>query len=130
MTTILRWGTFALMLGILAGCDRGPKLYRVTGTVYWDGKPIADGRINMLAEDGKTSPATAQIVDGKFELMTTAGMKKVEITNRVNKGYDQVMKQEIITNEIPSEYFGGESKLRFDVKETDENVYDLKLPLK
>lgn len=127
---MIRFSILVVGLLLLAGCDRGPKLYRVTGTVFWNDKPIADGRINMLAEDGKTSPASAPIVDGKFELQTTAGMKKIEITNRVNKGYDKVMKQDIITNEIPSEYFGGESKLRFEVKEHDENVYEVKLPLK
>lgn len=127
---MFRFTVLVVGLLLLAGCDRGPKEYRVIGTVYWEGKPIPDGRINMLAEDGSTTPASAPIVDGKFEMMTTAGMKRVEVTNRVNKGYDKVMKQDIITNEIPSEYFGGETKLRFEVKAIDENVYEAKLPLK
>src|SRR4051812_19705158 len=87
---------------LLAGCDSGPKMYRVTGTVSWEGKPIAEGNITLIAEDDKTTPAPAKIIDGKFKLKTTAGMKKVEITNRRNFGYDPVMKQEIIKNELPS----------------------------
>jgi hypothetical protein len=127
---VIRFVILAAALAFLAGCDPGPKTYRVTGTVSWQGNPVADGTINLIAEDGMSTPASAKIADGKFELVTTAGMKKVEVFNRRNKGYDPVMKQDIMTNDIPTEYNGSETKLRFEVKPDAENVLDLKLPQK
>jgi hypothetical protein len=122
-----------LLLGValiaLIGCDSGPKLYRVTGTVYWNNEPISKGSINFIAEDGKTTPASATIKDGKYELQTTAGPKKIEVHSQRSKGYDKVMKQETWEDEIPDKYHA-KTELRFEVKPSDDNVYDLKLPMK
>jgi hypothetical protein len=121
----------ALFAGLvaLAGCDSGPKLYKVTGTVRWQGKPVETGRISLIAEDGKTAPASAPIVDGKFELQALPGPKRVEVFNQRVTGFSKEMNQETRTNDIPREY-NSETKLRYEVRPADDNVYDLDLPLK
>lgn len=117
------------VLAALAGCDSRPKLYKVTGTVTWQGKPVENGRISLIAEDGKTTPAAAPIVDGKFELTATAGPKKVEVYNQRVTGFSKEMQQETRTNDIPPAY-NAETKLRFEVKPADDNTLDLALPQK
>ena len=58
---------------LTSGCDRGPKLYRVTGTVTWQDKPVEDGQIIFEAEDGQTHPAAGKFQPGgKYELRITA----------------------------------------------------------
>ena len=116
-------------LAALAGCDAGPKLYKVTGTVSWQGKPVENGQINLIAEDGQATPAGAKIVDGKFELTATAGPKRVEVYNQRVTGFSKEMNQETRTNDIPPAY-NAETKLRFEVRPADDNTLDLTLPQK
>ncbi len=125
---MIRFLLFGVVLAGFAGCDSGPKTYRVTGMVYWKDQPISEGQISFLAEDGRSSPASSPIKDGKYEVRITEGIKKIEITNQRNKGYDPVMKQDIRTNDIPDEY-NANTSLRFEVQPNDDNVYDVKLPL-
>lgn len=67
----------------LLGCGGGsssPPLYKVTGTVSLDGKPLEKGRIQFrIAQDNGRAFAT-DIVDGKYEMETEAGKMNVEIT--------------------------------------------------
>jgi hypothetical protein len=120
----------AVLAAALVGCSSAePKLYKVTGTVSWKGAPIANGRLNMLADDGQTPPATARIENGKFELRAAAGVKRVEVFNQKDKGFDKAMGAHVFVNDIPGEY-NGETKLRFEVKPNDDNVLDLTLPQK
>jgi hypothetical protein len=122
---------FALILGFLTltGCDAGPRLYKVTGTVTWEGKSVENGRISLIADDGKTAPAAAPIVNGKFELTATAGPKRVEVYNQRVTGFSKEMNQETRTNDIPPAY-NAETKLRFEVRPADNNTLDLVLPQK
>lgn len=70
------------LLVVLAGCggDNGPKLFRISGTVTFDGQPVKDGDILFVFEDSKLGPDAGKIVDGKFSLMAKAGKTKVKIT--------------------------------------------------
>ena len=113
----------------MAACSGQPKLYKVTGTVTWKGAPIANGRLNILSAGGESVPATAKIENGKFELRTTAGLKRVEVFNQKDKGYDKAMGTNAFYNDIPGEY-NGASKLRFEVQPNDDNVLELTLPQK
>lgn len=57
-----------LPLFLLAGCG-GPNLAKVTGTVTYDDKPLAQGTIHF--ETPGARPATGKIVDGKIVEVTT-----------------------------------------------------------
>jgi hypothetical protein len=118
---------FAILI-VGAGCpNSSPKLYRVTGTVLWQGKPMEVGVINVIAVDGQTAPASAKIVNGKFEVRTSAGMKTMSIYNQRDLGFNKAMNQNVFTNDVPGEY-NANSTLRFEVAPHDDNVYDVSLP--
>jgi hypothetical protein len=120
------WVAFVISL---FGCGSEPKLYRVSGTVSWEGKLIEYGQINFFDASGATTPASAKIVNGRYEVHTTAGVKKVEVFNQRNLGFNKAMNQNTFTNDIPTEY-NAESKLRFEVRSDIDNTFDLALPLK
>jgi hypothetical protein len=126
------WLLAAVALGAalaVCGCAGEPKTYHVSGVVSWKGSPIERGRINLVSDDGRTGPATAEIVNGRYELRATAGAKRVEVYNQRDKGYDKVMGQHTFANDVPAEY-NAETKLRFEVQPRDDNVLDLALPQK
>jgi hypothetical protein len=56
----------------LTGCDRGPKLYPVSGTVSFKGQDIKFGTISFRAANGDSG--AAQIVDGKYSIPAEAGL--------------------------------------------------------
>src|SRR3954465_12776818 len=58
-----------LMLVILAGCNRGPKMVPVTGKVIYNGRPLEFGVVMFQPPSGQ--PAQGQIQpDGTFNLST------------------------------------------------------------
>lgn len=63
------FGLLALCL-ILSGCQEEEKLYRVSGTIKYDGKPIPKGLIFFDPDPTKGTPGTqgfANIENGKFD---------------------------------------------------------------
>jgi hypothetical protein len=59
-----------LVVGLLAlGCNRNPQTVPVTGTVTYQGKPLATGTI--IFESPGSRPATGKIVDGQITEVTT-----------------------------------------------------------
>src|SRR5262245_36756857 len=126
---MVRYLCAAALALAMAACSDKPKLYKVTGTVWWKGAAVANGSRNILAAGGESAPATAKIENGKFELRTTAGMKRVEVFNQKDKGFDKAMGTNAFYNDIPGEY-NGVSKLRFEVQPNDNNVLELVLPQK
>ena len=72
---------FAIALSaLLSGCDSGPKQYKVSGKVSYQGEPVAEGDIFFAASDGASATAAGKIHNGRYELLTTAGKKTVRIT--------------------------------------------------
>ena len=67
---------FATLALFLAGCDRGPKLYPVAGTVQFKGENIKFGTISFRANDG--SSGAAQVVDGKYSIPVEGGLTSGE----------------------------------------------------
>ena len=58
-----------LLVGLAVGCDRGPKMAPVVGTVTVNGEPIKLGTIMFYPSSGR--PATGQIgSDGTYSLTT------------------------------------------------------------
>jgi hypothetical protein len=64
----LRIAGIALALAA-AGCNRGPQLAHVTGTVTVDGKPIAGGTITFVPAKGKAAIGSIG-PDGRYTLTT------------------------------------------------------------
>jgi hypothetical protein len=127
---MIRYLCGAVLATALVGCSSSePKTYKVTGTVTWKGALIENGQLNVFADDGGTAPTTSKIVNGKFELRTTAGVKRVEVFSQKDGGFDKAMGANRFYNDIPREY-NSETQLRFEVKPTDDNVLDLALPQK
>src|SRR5262245_3253850 len=77
-----RWfslGGVLCALCFLAGCgSSAPQPVAVSGTVNLDGKPLPDGKITLIGEEGGT-PETLDIKEGKFETKALPGKKRVEI---------------------------------------------------
>jgi hypothetical protein len=74
--SVSRNGGLIAACGLLAlvsvGCgDKGPKLYPATGTVTYEGKPLADASILFVPQGGRPSIGTTD-ASGKFS-MTTNG---------------------------------------------------------
>jgi hypothetical protein len=65
----------------MSGCSgpSQPITVPVSGTVSYDGKPIADGSITFAAVDGSCAPNVLQITEGRYEGRVVVGGKRIEI---------------------------------------------------
>lgn len=121
---------FAIVASCLATCfgcgNSAIKTYRVTGSVTWNGEPVQDGNISFSPADGDGLPQTGKIVDGKYELMATAGAKKVSIHASREGPVDPVMNAPARIPFIPPKY-NSQTTLTAEVKPNDENVADFPL---
>src|SRR5512138_2445750 len=90
MRTRFVGGVSGLVVGLLAlaGCDSGPRMGEVSGTVTVDGQtPPPGSSISFVPADGKGPSAGALIQDGKYKTKVPVGMTKVEIhVPRTRKG--------------------------------------------
>ena len=73
---------FATLAFFLTGCDSGPKLYPVSGTVQYKGENVKFGTINFRAADGSTG--AAQVVDGKYTIPAEGGLTPGEYKVAIN----------------------------------------------
>ena len=133
----LRLGAVALLLFIAVaplGCRKsGPKRSIVSGTVTFDGTPIANGEIRFCPKDGtKGTISGAPIVDGKYIAKAKGG---VQIGNHVVKiwayetdttGGDADERDNGEIQYIPSQY-NRDSGLTTTVKDQSEQTLDFKL---
>jgi hypothetical protein len=124
---MIRRAACLTLLLLLLGCSRGPRMYRVTGEVLYEGNPVDSGEIIFLAtDDPALSPDAGRIeVGGKFEIMAKAGTKRVEI--RGNKQVAMTAMGPLMKEYIPLE-FNADSKLTEEVMPIDNNhfIFDLK----
>ena len=122
-----------LLMVLVAGCGpSGPQRYPVSGTVTFDGQPVADGFITFTPEGDDLAPDADKITDGKFEFEAQAGRKRVEIlANRQPTGgqIDPVMNAVPLEQYIPPQY-NSESTLSIEVKPDGENHFDFPLTSK
>jgi hypothetical protein len=77
-------------LCLIVGC--GPQKASVSGRVTLDGQPIESGAILMAPAAGEGPSVTAAIVGGRYELNTSPGKKRVQISAPIvvekRKAYD------------------------------------------
>ena len=67
----------------LAGCNsapEGPVTFPVSGTVTFDGSPVAEGRIQFRPTSGTQQAYSAEIREGRYQLDSEPGSATVEIT--------------------------------------------------
>jgi hypothetical protein len=77
---MVRWfllGCIVCACGFLAGCSKVQPV-AVNGEVLLDGKPMSEGEISLVAEDGSGADVF-EVKDGKFQGQSKPGKKKVEI---------------------------------------------------
>src|SRR6188508_2469400 len=70
----------AASLTISAGCGRGGQgLAKVKGTIKYNGKPVPNGTVNFMPDDGNKPSASGEIQpDGTYTLMTAQGSSNHE----------------------------------------------------
>ena len=123
-------GWFILLLAAAAALGCGPsdpKLYPVSGTVTWNGQPLADGDILFVPVDGATVPDPGKIKDGKFSFQAQAGQKKVEIRATREAGpVDPVMGAPPRVQFVPAKY-NDATELTAEVKPQEKNEFTFPL---
>ena len=80
----MRWNSLLLgMAGTIAllavGCGDGDGFATSTGSVTFDGQPVATGAISFHPLERGPAPQGAQIVGGRFHIRTLPGRHRVEI---------------------------------------------------
>ena len=65
----VRLACFMLLVLLVAGCSKGPKLVPVKGKVLIDGEPLPNAMIQVCPADGKAAFGRSD-ADGNFELMS------------------------------------------------------------
>lgn len=76
-----RW-TFALVLAALAGCGSAGGKASVSGSVTYEGQPVASGEITFSPADGKGPTASGPISGGSYSVADmTPGPKVVLISS-------------------------------------------------
>ena len=124
----------AMLLAVTPGCGpRGRRLdlLPVSGTVTLDGKPLADGRIEVRMIDGDRRGFGGPILQGRFQIDMLAGTYSVVITawrdtGRIdrtsNPGYESPIREMY----IPARY-NERSDLTAEVLRDQKNVVDFSL---
>jgi hypothetical protein len=126
-----RW-CVGLLAGLAAaGCSRDEPLYPASGVVTLDGQPIDTGDILFVSLNGPRGPDSAKITGGKYELMTTAGKKRVEISaSKIRPGGARGAEGEPVPEEyIPARY-NTESQLSAEVTAGGSRTLDFELKSK
>jgi hypothetical protein len=114
------------------GCDNGPKVVPVSGTVTLDGKPVAFGSIRFIPDSGRTGFSTLD-KDGKFNLMTDdrvgcpVGRHNVEvdsvemITEYKNRRHAPKKYDSASTSGLTVEIDGPKEDLKIELKSDGRN---------
>ena len=64
---------------LFTGCQRGPAVGTVKGTVTIDGQPVEGGVVRFVPADGNSQPADCIITGGAYTVTMPVGEKKVEV---------------------------------------------------
>jgi hypothetical protein len=130
---MIRFGLALLVvaaLAVLPGCGSGqnlPEMGEVTGTITYDGNPLAGASVGFEPQGGGGPSSCTTDASGKYELMYTRDVKGAVVGKhvvRIEKMADaENMDQEI---QIPARY-NMESELTADVKAGKNENVDFKL---
>lgn len=126
---------FRVCLGLLfiaaLGCGpSGPKMYEVTGTITFDGKPVQYGEIVFSPEDKKYSADGVQIqTDGSYRVRVKEGAHIVRIIGmKMQKSAEskrEPTEDPPMESYLPEKY-NAKSELRAEVNESRRIDFELK----
>ena len=124
--------SMAALIAFLGCGPAAPKVAKVSGTVKFDGAPLAKGEIMFSPATGAV-PVLAPITDGKYQVEAHAGKNRVEIRamrlaknapkNTGGPGSESAGRDE---NYIPGRY-NDNSSLSAEVPESGSNAIDFDL---
>lgn len=118
----------ATILGCATGCSNEPRLYVVKGKVALDGQAVPEGDILFASPAGDRGPDAARIKDGMYELKTTEGKKRVEISaSKIRPGGARGAGGEPVPEEYIPERYNSQSELSAEVQPTAANDIDFDL---
>ena len=103
-----------------------PETVEVSGTVTWEGAPIANGDIVFASIDPHIPAAAGKIADGAFTFRCKPGKKRVEIRSYRLSGKKTPQGRPIGEMYIPKRY-NDKSELTADVTLDGENKFDFAL---
>jgi hypothetical protein len=114
----------------LCGCGPSdPGLYKISGTVSFDGQPVEKGTIVFEPVDSiPGNGAGGEIHHGVFTLQSRQGKKKISIraTRPIPGKWNNVMKVPAIQQYIPAEY-NSKTTLTAEVLPEGENHFEFNL---
>jgi hypothetical protein len=114
----------------LYGCGPpDPGLYKVSGTVSFDGRPVEKGTIVFEPVDSVPgNSAGGEIHNGVFTLQSRQGKKRVSIraTRPIPGQWNNVMKVPAIQQYIPA-YYNSKTTLTAEVLPEGENHFEFNL---
>ena len=122
----------AILLIVIGGCTQELRMYKVTGTVTFDGEPVPIGNIQFVATDGVHGAEPGDIKNGKYELKAYEGSKRVEISApKIIPGSKlRGAGGEPVPEEYLPERYNASSELKATVKPDDKNTIDFTLTSK
>lgn len=113
-------------VAVVAGCGGDGKV-PVSGTVTWNGKPLADGNIIFTPMDPTIGPDASRVTNGRFEFRSSPGKKRVEVfADRAVGAVDPVMHTQRREQYIPTRY-NEDTELTVRVNSDGENRFTFDL---
>ena len=110
---------------LLAGCGESEKIYQVSGTVTYDGKPVPKGLIFFDPDPSKGTggaQGAANILDGKYNTAEGAGVQGGAYYVRVN-GFDGNASNDAPFGQPLFPEYNGSTELP-----KQDSTYDLEIP--
>ncbi len=136
--SLLNKPKIAVVLLVLCccGCDSGPEIATVEGTVTMDGKPLSGASVLFINTTGRPAGATTD-ANGHYVLTFTKGRQgampgpnKIRISTIRDAGVDETGKPIPAMKETVPMRYNAKTELEFDVKAGEQNVADFKLESK
>ena len=130
-STIVLLVSFFVTLILFEGCNRGPKMVKISGTITIAGETFDQGMVQFDPTDGVSSSAGTKIVEGKYEAMVPPGEKIVRIrgTNIVGQQpMDPVLNPGVMVNKLKDvtnekvHWNGSEVKITVEKSAKDVNI--------
>lgn len=134
----MRWIVVVIGVALFAGCDRGPEMGQVSGTVTYRGKPIQFGNVMLQPTAGGATSIGTIGSDGTFKMATekygegtATGLNLVKVTSFEAQDPSRNMEIAIVglgKSLIPVRYTSyGTSGLSLDVKPGENPPFNIEL---
>ena len=116
--------SLSVVLLTFAGCGK-EKLYKVSGTVTYQGELIPDGSISFVPSDPKLSPQGAPIRDGKYTAQVRKGTMTVRITGSKPDPNEKMYDGTPVWTDFVPEKYSTQSTLTVEIKGNQTENFDL-----